>query len=431
MVTDNGQPHDLQAPQDADMPQKHTMLLRRAARLEQLLALSRQLNSTREMAVLLSQIVEGARDLLCLEAASILLVIDADFLSFSAFCGPTVAKLSGVAVPIEKSLSGWVVRHREKVVLADTGNDTRLFSVSDIERPRSIVAMPMFFGEEIIGVLEGMTLTTSRDFSAEDIEILEILAGIAAVAVQNARLFQQSDWVAHVVHEIRTPLTSIMAYADMLNHPNLKPGMTEEFTRIIQQQTQEVNALVNQFLDLAQLESGRVTLDRQELNLPELIAHAIEVVHPIALTQTTTLQVETLPTLPVILGDPQRIAQVLLNLLTNAVKYAGKGALVTIRVNVAEQLRIAVANNGPSIPLEQQGLLFQKFSRLPGSQQKARGSGLGLSIARRIVEAHNGRIWVESAPGEGCTFWFTLPIAATSEGEATGDGTCKTQPVQP
>ena len=413
MVNNQRQPNDPQAPPEGILKTPEVAaLLQRTLRLEKLLALSRQLNATREMGVLLSQIVEGARDLLDLEAASILLVIDADSLSFSAFCGPTAAKLSGVAVPIEKSLSGWVVRNREKVVLADTGSDTRLFSVSDIERPRSIVAVPMFFGEEIIGVLEGMTLTTNTDFSTEDIEILEILAGIAAVAVQNARLFQQSDWVAHVVHEIRTPLTSIMAYADMLNHPHIKPGMTQEFSRIIQQETQEVNALVNEFLDLAQLESGRVTLERQALDLPTLITHAIEVVHPQALAQAITIQVEAPPTLPVVLGDPQRIKQVLLNLLTNAVKYAGAGAMVTIRVTAVEQLRIAVANNGPGIPLEQQGLLFQKFSRLPGSQHRAGGSGLGLSIARRIVEAHNGRIWVESAPGEGCAFWFTLPIAA-------------------
>ncbi|MBN1921315.1 MAG: GAF domain-containing sensor histidine kinase [Anaerolineae bacterium] len=418
MVIHQWQPNDLQAPPEGSTkPPEVAALLQRTLRLEQLLALSRQLNATREMGALLSHIVEGARDLLGLEAASILLVIDADSLSFSAFCGPTAAKLSGVAVPIEKSLSGWVVRNRKKVVLADTGNDPRLFSVSDIERPRSIVAVPMFFGEEIIGVLEGMTLTTSTDFCPEDIEILEILAGIAAVAVQNARLFQQSDWVAHIVHEIRTPLTSIMAYADMLNHPQIKPGMTQEFSRIIQQQAQEVSALVNQFLDLAQLESGRVTLERQTLNLPALIAHAIEVVHPHALAQAIAIQVKTPPTLPVVLGDPQRIAQVVLNLLTNAVKYGGKGATITIQVVVDDQLRVAVANDGPGIPLEQQGLLFQKFSRLPGSQQKAGGSGLGLSIARRIVEAHNGRIWVESAPGEGCAFWFTLPIAAAPEDE--------------
>ncbi len=415
MSITSDRPGEMRAIEHSELLQEHQALVQRAARLEQLLTLSRQLNSTREMSALLSQIVEGARDLLHLEAASILLVIDADYLSFAAFCGPATAKLSGVAVPIEHSLSGWVVRNRQPAILPDTTAEARLFTVSDITRPRSIIAVPMFFGEEIIGVLESMTLTTPTEFRAEDVEILETLASIAAVAVQNARLFQQSDWVAHIAHDIRTPLTSIMAYADMLNHPNLKPGMAQEFTRIIQRQTQEVNALVNQFLDLAQLESGRFAMERQVLDLPPMIHRVIETVLPHANKQGITLRAELPATFPEVAGDPQRIAQVLLNLVANAVKYAGQGAEITIRACVAEQLRVAVSDNGPGIPLDQQALLFQKFSRLPGSQHKARGTGLGLSIARRIIEAHNGRIWVESEPGKGSTFWFTLPLTTSRE----------------
>ncbi|MBN1259391.1 MAG: GAF domain-containing sensor histidine kinase [Anaerolineae bacterium] len=383
----------------------------RIALLENLIAISRRLNSTLEMRSLLAQIVDAASELLRADAASILLVVDADTLNFAASCGPATPYLTGVPVPIAGSLAGWVVQHNETAIVEDTQVDSRLFSIQNATAPASIVAVPLSFGDQIIGVLESLTFHEHRHFTSQDVETLKTLASIAAVAVQNARLFQQSDWIAQIVHELRTPLTSILSYADLLDRPDLKPEMQQQFSKIIQHETERVILLVDQFLDLAQLESGRMIMEPEHLDFQALCLHAVDVVRPQAREKAMTLHVDVPSRTPEILGDPQRIEQVLLNLLANALKYAGRGTPVHLTGSVEEDhVRLDVSDAGPGIPEAYIDHVFEKFSRLPGSQKQAPGSGLGLSIARRIVEAHGGRIWVQSAIGKGSTFSFTLPF---------------------
>jgi signal transduction histidine kinase len=271
----------------------------------------------------------------------------------------------------------------------------------------------MFFSDKVIGVLEALTQRERRSFTPANIDTLETLASIAAVAVQNARLFQQSDWVSEIVHEIRTPLTSIVSYADLLRRPNLKEAQREQFASIIQQEGERVNALVSQFLELARLESGRVTLERVALHLPTIAALSTDVVRPLAEKQNIELHLRIPQDLPPVLGDAQRIHQVLLNLLSNAVKYSGSGACVDLQGWIQDdQAVISIHDTGPGIPPEQIPSLFQKFSRLPGSERRATGAGLGLVITRQIIEAHGGRIWVESQVGAGTSFIFSLPVMA-------------------
>jgi signal transduction histidine kinase len=379
--------------------------------LERLLSISRRLNSTLEMRPLLQQIVESARELTDADGASILLMEDEDKLRFAAATGPDAIGLDVVEVPLEGSLAGWVVKHHSTAVLEDAQADSRLYNIRAIDPTRSIIAAPMLFGSEVIGVLESLTTTTRHRFTRQDRETIETLAGIAAVAVQNTRLFQQSDWVAEIVHEIRTPLTAILSYADLLQREDLDDAMRDQFVRTIQQETARVSRLATQFLDLAQLESGRTNMTREPVDLTDLMIRAANVIRPTAEERHQTLEVDLSSRLPTITGDPERLYQVLLNLLSNAVKYSDPGDEIQIRASVRDkQVILAVSDTGPGIPNDQLPQLFQKFRRLPSSDKKASGSGLGLVVAREIVEAHRGTIWVDSELQKGSTFFIALPI---------------------
>ncbi len=381
--------------------------------LERLLQISRRLNSTLEMRPLLQQIVESARDLTNADGASILLMESDNTLRFAAACGPDATLLEITEVPLDNSLAGWVVKNRQMLIVEDVLSDPRHFAIQSIDPTQSLLAVPMIFGDQVIGVLESVTTKARHSFTPQDIETLETLASIAAVAVQNARLFEQSDWVAEVVHEIRTPLTAILSYADLLQRANITDSMRAKFVGIIQQETQRVNALATQFLDLARLESGRTRMAQHRLCIDEIINAAANTIRPTIANNRQNLCVEFPDNLPCTVGDDQRIHQVLLNLLSNAAKYSDPGDTITLTAKADDQqMLIAVSDTGSGIPEDQLPHLFHKFARLPGKERQVTGTGLGLVISRQIIEAHNGKIWAESEVGKGTTFCFSLPIIA-------------------
>lgn len=395
------------------MSKKTENLQETVASLEKLIQISRKLNSTLEMRPLLQQIVDAGRELTHADGASILLMEDDQTLRFAA-ASPQSEILEMTEVPLEGSLAGWVVRNRELAIVEDAQSDPRHYNINTVDTTQSIIAVPMIFADQVIGVLESLTTKARYRFTRQDMETLETLASIAAVAVQNARLFEQSDWVAEVIHEIRTPLTAILSYADLLQRPELGGEMRLQFATIIQQETERVNDLATQFLDLARLESGRIKMARHPIDVATLIEMAANIIRPTAYDRERKLEVEIIRPLPTLIGDQQRLHQVLLNLLNNAVKYSDEGNTVTLRVEPqAVGVKISVIDTGPGIPADQLPLLFHKFSRLPGSERKASGTGLGLVVARQIVEAHQGQIWAESEVGQGSTFAFTLPVTAT------------------
>ncbi|MFN2285265.1 MAG: ATP-binding protein [Anaerolineae bacterium] len=400
------------------MKESYESLKQSIATLERLIHISRHLNSTLEMRPLLQQIVESARDLTDADGASILLMESDDALRFAAACGPDATLLEITEVPLDNSLAGWVVKNRQMLIVEDVLSDPRHFVIRSIDPTQSLLAVPMIFGDQVIGVLESVTTKTRHRFTPEDIETLETLASIAAVAVQNARLFEQSDWVAEVVHEIRTPLTGILSYADLLQRPDITDSMRAQFVTIIQQETQRVNALATQFLDLARLESGRIRMAQHRLCVSEIITAAANTIRPTITNNRQNLRVEFPDDLPCTVGDDQRIHQVLLNLLSNAAKYSDPGDTITLAAKVNDQeMFVSVSDTGPGIPEDQLPHLFHKFARLPGKERQVTGTGLGLVISRQIIEAHHGQIWVESEVGKGTTFCFSLPIITPESAE--------------
>lgn len=227
----------------------------------------------------------------------------------------------------------------------------------------------------------------------------------------------KARFAASVSHELRTPLNVILGFVEvMYTTPQAYPDvvLSSEFLMdlgAVHSNVQHLGKLVDDVLDLAQLEEGKFTLQPIETALPELIQEAVDAMRSLATVGDLDIVVQADPDLPPVRADRTRIKQVLLNLLTNAARYAGKGS-VTVRVTCrGREVWCAVEDTGTGIPEEHQKRLFQEFERLEGGPSTSRtGSGLGLAISKRLVEEHGGRIWVESTPGVGSTFTFALPV---------------------
>jgi len=392
-------------------------LTKRLAQLERIIEISRSLNSTLSRRPLIYQIVNAARELTHTEASSIMLVDrKTGELHFEAATGARSQEIRSAVVPMDGSVAGWVVQNDEPLVVEDAQQDPRFYRQLDSQigfQTRSLIAVPLAVRGKIIGVLEAVNKLGGEPFSDEDVRLLMILADQAAVAIENAMLFEQSDLVAEMVHEMRTPLTSIAGYAEMLQRMQIPAEQRVEFAHTIVQEALRLSRLADDFLELARLESGRAFLAQEKVSLEEIVEEALTVLRPQAEKKGIALRVATPGYLPPVVGDEQRLKRTLINLLANAVKYCRQGDRATVTARVEnEDLIIGVVDTGPGIPLGAQEQLFRKFYRLPTSgEEEVEGTGLGLAICRQIVEAHGGKIWVESEEGKGSAFYFRLPIA--------------------
>lgn len=384
---------------------------------ERIIELSRLLTATLELPTLLQVIIEAARELTDSQASSILLVDrKSGELYFEAATGSQSEQqqLLRVPVPIDSSIAGWVVKNDEPMVVDDARRDQRHFQVSeDVSTlvTQSLIAVPMRLKGKVIGVLEALNKKDCLNFDEQDVSLLTTLAAQAAVAIENAHLFQQSDLISEMVHELRTPLTSILAYSDMLIEAPLSSDQRIQFLETIRDEADRLTNLTNDFLDMARLASGRATLNRELINLTKIIHNAVNVLRPQAVERGIHIVVRASDKLPQIWGDEKRIHQIVLNLVSNAVKYNKPNGSVTVATDiVGEWLQVQVSDTGKGISPENLPRMFEKFFRESDAEGYARGTGLGLAITKQLIEAHGGRIEVESQLDKGTTFTFTLPL---------------------
>ena len=401
-------------------PEEENAIVRRyvraLARYERLMEISRTLNSTLDLNLLLEQIVRAAADLTNTEAASILLMSRAGTLRFEAAIDPDGVSLDSIAVPLEGSVAGWVVTQGEPLLIADVSQEPRWSSRVDEKtnfRTRNLLAVPMRTHDKIIGCLEAVNKHGDQAFTDEDVSTLTTLSVQAAVAIENVRLFEQSDLIAEMVHELRTPLSAIKATTHVVLRPELSDEKRAQLIDLIAQETDRLTRMTTEFLDLARLESGRTRLQRRPVDVGALLAEAMQTVSPQAADRQIALTLELSPPLGLLpaIGDAEKIKQVMLNLLTNAIKYNREGGRVWVRgQQEAGCVRVEVEDTGPGISQENLEHVFEKFFRVADTEGYTQGSGLGLAVAKRIVEGHGGQIGVESELGRGALFWFTLPL---------------------
>jgi signal transduction histidine kinase len=391
-------------------------LERRVARLEQIIKVSRVINSTLNLEPLLHNIIQIATDLTTTEASSILLLDKkTGELHFEIATGVKGQEVKSIVVPLDDSIAGWVVKEGEPLLIPDVRKDPRHYHrADDITQfsTRSILGVPLRVKDKVIGVLEVLNKMDDEEFTQSDVEALTILAAQAAIAIENARLFQQSDLLSEVVHELRTPLTSIRGYSKMLLlAEDIDQEKKQEFAETIHREAVRLGQMINDFLDLARLESGRTYMTHEPVNMSEVISETLAILQPQAAERQISIPLQVPETLPTLIGDVDRLKQVMVNLVSNAVKYNREGGRVDIEVQVGEdELNVAVRDTGRGIAEEDLPHIFEKFYRVNDPEQQTKGTGLGLSITKHIVEAHGGTISVQSAKGQGSTFAFSLPL---------------------
>lgn len=389
------------------------------ARYERLMEISRQLNSTLDLGALLGHIVRAATELTGTEEASILLIDPATGeLRFEAASNLTRAEMEAIPVPLEGSLGGWVATHGEPLLVADARSDSRWFRDVDKTiqfKTRNLLAVPMQIHNKIIGVLEAINKKDDQPWTSDDVNTLTALSSQAAIAIQNARLFQQSDFIAEMVHELRTPLAGLRASIALLLRPTLPDERRHDIMETMQQETERLTAMTNDFLDLARLESGRTRLDMRRFELERLLWECAEVVRQQASERQIAITIHECPY--VVTADRDKIKQVLLNLLTNAIKYNRQGGAITCGAQMrttgsgVPKIVVSVQDTGHGISEEDQKRVFDKFFRIADTAGYTTGTGLGLAIARRIIEAHGCEMGLVSELGAGTTFYFTLLLS--------------------
>jgi signal transduction histidine kinase len=239
------------------------------------------------------------------------------------------------------------------------------------------------------------------------------LGAQAAVAIENARLFQQSDLIAEMVHELRTPLSSLRTAAHLLLRKDVSQEQQRKVVEIIDSETTRLIDMTTTFLDLARLESGRLPFISEPFDPRELLQDSVSVMQTKATENDLLLDLEMPPNLPTLRGDRDKLKQVVLNLISNAINYNKPSGSITVGAeNDPGELIIYVRDTGQGIRQADLSHLFDKFYRSQTTEKAAQGTGLGLAISKKIVEAHNGRIEVQSEMGVGTTFFIHLPISA-------------------
>ena len=381
---------------------------------QRLLEISRDLASTLDLSELLYRIVHAAADLCGTEEASILLYDqNRHELRFEAATNMDDPLLRGVSVPVDSSLAGWMVTNRQPVLIENVENDARHFSQVGVAvnmQIKSLLGVPLIRKEKVIGALEAVN-KRSGSFSVQDQDLLSALGAQAAIAIENSRLFQQTDLISDLVHELRTPLASLNTAAHLIPRPEITDEQRVRFIGIIQQEISRLSDLTTSFLDLARLESGRTQFHSEAFALKPVLEDCLEIMRSRAEEKNLSLSGTIPAALPDLKGDKDKIQQVILNLLSNAIKYNYPQGQVVLTVQDNDhEIIVSVRDTGPGISEENLKHLFEKFYRVPGTEKLALGTGLGLSICKRIVEAHGGKIDVQSQEEQGTTFSVHLPL---------------------
>ena len=380
-------------------------------RYKRLLEISRDLASTLDIDPLLIRIIYAARDITEAQAASILLYDSAATQLYFQVATNMDPMMRGLVVPMD-SIAGWILQNRKPLRIADVTKDNRHFNKVAKKLSydtHSLIGVPLITKDKVIGVLEVIN-KENGEFNETDEDLLTVIGAQAAIAIENTRLFQQSDLIAEFVHELRTPLASLSTATYLLLRPEISRVHAQEIISNIHTETIRLSALASSFLDLARLESGRVRFKKSKFELLPLLQECKTTMQSKGDETSITIDLVIPENIPEIEVDRDKLKQVFLNLISNAIKYNNPGGKVQVIVDFdPENWLISVIDNGSGIPEEAIPNLFQKFYRVKGMETKVGGTGLGLSICKGIIQGQGGRIEVKSKVGSGTTFKVILP----------------------
>ncbi|RLC82206.1 MAG: hypothetical protein DRI81_00450 [Chloroflexi bacterium] len=404
---------------------------RRLAEVSALYQLARQMNTSLEIQDVLDSIVQSLKQAIGCRGCSIaLLDTVSNVLEIRAAAGIKDKWKRDFKLRLGEGIAGRVALEGQPAYVPNV-LEVKGFVFFD-PSVRSILIVPLSVQDVVIG-----TLSVNSDqieaFSAADERLLTIAASQAAIAIENARLYTRLDqrarnlaeayaelqeadrlkdeMVQNISHELRTPLTFVKGYVELLltGEAGSLSDKQAEYLNIVIDKTNAITRLVSDIILLQQ--AGRAAGKMSSISLVDLARRALRGCAAAAKSAGLTLSPNFPDDLPLVMGDEGRLFQVLDHLLNNAIKFSPKGGQISLVIEDADpMLQVSVSDQGIGIPKDQQGRIFERFYQVDGStQRRFGGAGLGLAIAKRIVESHNGQIWVESELGEGSTFCFTVP----------------------
>ena len=388
------------------------------ARLEMMLEASQAFNSTLDLNALLQSIMEVATQLTDTEAASILLLDrrEGEFY-FEMTTDEKQEQAEPIIVPFAGSMAGWIVKNGEPLIVDNIQEEEHHFSEVELITPfkmQAVLGVPLVVKEKTIGVIEVFNKHGQTSFTNDDILTLNILAPQAAAAIENVRFVEQRGRLDRVFNELQSPMSSIIGSSQvMLANPNIDTQDLRSGLERINREATRLSQMVNDFLDLTKIETGRIQMDKRKIDLRSLAQEVIDQLYPQALEHKITLSLNVVKhTIPEISADADRLKQVMANLVDNAIKYNREGGKVDVILSCNQvRVQLSVRDTGKGIAPKDLGGIFDKFYRGQDNEDEiARGAGLGLSLAKKIIEAHGGDIWVQSELGIGSSFTFSLPL---------------------
>jgi signal transduction histidine kinase/CheY-like chemotaxis protein len=350
--------------------------------------------------------------------------------------------------PFGTGLTSQIIRTGQPLLInEDLERNSAKLGVQQVGRSTaSYLGVPIPSGGQMIGVISVQSTDQEGRFTEADQRLLSTIASAVGVAFHNARLFEEasqaraaaeqadaakSSFLSTVSHELRTPLTSVLGFAKIIRRrleERLFPLIPEDDRKVAQAKNQVIEnlgvvvsegerltKLIDDVLDLAKIEAGKFTWNMGSVSVAEVIERATAATSSLLDAKKLTLVREIEPDLPAITGDQDRLIQVVINLISNAVKFTDAGSIACSVHRRDSDLVVSVKDSGIGIAVADQPKVFEKFKQVGDTlTDKPKGTGLGLPICKEIVEYHGGRIWVESQPGQGSTFSFTLPILGPS-----------------
>lgn len=414
----------------------------RIKRLEELLEISLFLSSTLELKELLKRILEVSQRVLGAEASSILLLDEASKeLTFEQALGEKAEQLKPFKVKCGEGIAGKVAATGEPVLLSDVKLDPAFTGKVDAVTgfvTKSVLCVPLKVKERVIGVLELLNKQSSAEsesgiFTGEDLKQAMAVANLAAVAVENAKLYMEQvknleeimslkhvkmEFLSVISHELRTPLVPIKGYVNLLQKGEQKlDGKTRrQFLEEIDNQADRLTRLIEDLFLAIDLEEVTFKLELNYVSIKDVIMHAISTRHVPKETHPIQLNVESelslLPDTFMVQVDKSRLGHAFMHLIDNAVKFSPKGGAINCRIQQAKspyRLEVLIQDHGIGIPSSALPKLFDMFYQVDSSStRKFGGTGNGLYIAKKIIEAHSGSIWAESHEGLGSTFHVLL-----------------------
>ena len=400
--------------------------------LERLLEVVRGLTTAPDLESFLQTIINEATELTNSELSSILEYDEtAEELRFLAMHWFQRDLLRPVGVPLDGSAAGWVYRRGQPLMIQDARADQRHFKVVDRvtkHETHSLIAVPLMVRGEVVGVLEALNKKDNAHYTEEDLTILETLGALAAQAIQNVNLQRRvratsielaelerlkTDFIAIASHELRTPLGLILGHATFLRE--LAGAQYGEQLDMIIRNAAKLKTIVENLSDVDNIQTGAARVRNQQVSLSKIIEDVILTFQEEAKSRNITLKSEGTQSPFHLDADGVKLSIALSNLVKNALQFTESGGRVTIKAQEESgHLKVTVMDDGIGIPARDLPRIFERFFQVETHLTRHYGGmGLGLAVAKAMIELHGGRIWAESEEGKGSSFTFLLPFEQT------------------